>query len=284
MAEQDIYRSMNRDEFDLAVQWATGEGWNPGLDDADVFWETDPEGYVCIERGGEIVGAGSIVSYGDFGFMGFFIVRSDLRGQGIGRGFWHWRKERLLGRLSEKGSIGMDGVFDMQPFYAKGGFAFTHRNLRMEGLGKASEVNGDAVELSKIPFELVSNYDHQCFGYEREAFLKSWINPPRGAAFGCYDGERLKGFGVIRQCGRGFKIGPLFANDDITAETLFVALQNQAVGKPVFLDIPEINPGAVALAERYSMKEVFGCARMYYGPIPQLPWERIYGITTFELG
>ena len=91
MAEQDIYRSMNRDEFDLAVQWATDEGWNPGLDDADVFWETDPEGYVCIERGGEIVGTGSIVSYGDFGFMGFFIVRSDLRGQGIGRGFWHWR-------------------------------------------------------------------------------------------------------------------------------------------------------------------------------------------------
>jgi hypothetical protein len=32
------------------------------------------------------------------------------------------------------------------------------------------------------------------------------------------------------------------------------------------------------------MTEVFGCARMYNGPAPQLPWDRIYGITTFELG
>jgi hypothetical protein len=32
------------------------------------------------------------------------------------------------------------------------------------------------------------------------------------------------------------------------------------------------------------MGEVFGCARMYYGPIPDMPWDRIFGITTFELG
>ena len=33
-------RRMTRDELDVLVEWATREGWNPGLDDAQVFWAT----------------------------------------------------------------------------------------------------------------------------------------------------------------------------------------------------------------------------------------------------
>jgi len=32
------------------------------------------------------------------------------------------------------------------------------------------------------------------------------------------------------------------------------------------------------------MVEVFGCARMYLGPPPDIARRRIFGITTFELG
>src|SRR5437762_4968971 len=57
-------RQMTRDELDIVVDWAAREGWNPGLDDADVFWATDPEGFVAAEIGGELIGGGSIVAYG----------------------------------------------------------------------------------------------------------------------------------------------------------------------------------------------------------------------------
>ena len=108
------YRQATRKELDLAVQWATQEGWNPGKHDADAFWATDPQGFVCAERDGEVIATGSIVSYGrEFGFMGFFIVRPELRGQGIGREFWTWRRDLLRSRLSASAAIGMDGVFDM---------------------------------------------------------------------------------------------------------------------------------------------------------------------------
>jgi hypothetical protein len=40
----------------------------------------------------------------------------------------------------------------------------------------------------------------------------------------------------------------------------------------------------LALARRHEMREVFRCARMYLGEPPELPWERIFGITTLELG
>ena len=54
--------------------------------------------------------------------------------------------------------------------------------------------------------------------------------------------------------------------------------------KPIFLDVPEINPDALALTARHGMKEVFGCARMVLGAIPKLPDAEIFGVTTFELG
>lgn len=284
MAE-DLYRLATRQELDLAVEWAAREGWNPGLDDAELFWETDPEGFVAIERDGEVIGTGSVVSYGRFGFMGFFIVREDLRGQGIGAPFWHWRKRRLCDRLEPGSAIGMDGVFEMQPFYARGGFEFTHRNIRMEGIGVvAAREAGDIVPLSQIPYDAIAELDRRCFGFERDRFLAKWIEPRHGSALGLWRDERLEGFGVIRQCRTGHKIGPLFADRAETAECLFQSLAGTVPGEPIFLDTPENNPEALALAKRHAMKEVFGCARMVAGSIPPSRWGNIYGVTTFELG
>jgi hypothetical protein len=84
--------------------------------------------------------------------------------------------------------------------------------------------------------------------------------------------------------GKGFKIGPLFAADGEMAEALFRGLADLAPGAPIFLDVPENNPQAMALAQRHGMGEVFGCARMYFGPPPVLPLAEIFGVTTFELG
>ena len=132
-------RQMHRSELDTLVQWAADEGWNPGLHDAGIFWNTDPGGFIAAELDGELVGGGSIVSYGgQYGFMGFFIIRKDRRGQGLGNSLWHERKNRLLARLNKSAAIGMDGVFDIQSYYAKGGFKFHTRDLRFEGVGKVS--------------------------------------------------------------------------------------------------------------------------------------------------
>ncbi len=279
------YRPITRAELDTAVAWAAAEGWNPGLHDADTFWATDPAGFVGAERDGELIATGSIVSYGGaFGFMGFFIVRPDLRGAGIGRDFWIWRRDTLRARLQPGAAIGMDGVFTMQPFYARGGFAFTHRNLRMAGRGKTAPVDGTLRELSTLPFPAVVAYDRKRFGFDRAAFLQRWIAPANGLALGAWNGDALQGMGVVRPCLDGFKIGPLFADSPEIAEALFTALSTHAAGRPLFLDTPENNPAALALAAKHGLVEVFGCARMYHGAAPVLPWNHIYGVSTFELG
>jgi ribosomal protein S18 acetylase RimI-like enzyme len=280
-----IVRGMAREELEVLVEWAALEGWNPGLDDADVFWETDPDGFVAAEVGGELVGGGSIVSYeGRYGFMGFFIMRADFRGRGLGNRLWNERKRRLLARLEDGAAIGMDGVFDMQDYYARGGFEFVCRDLRFEGRGVSSSAAVEVVDLRTLPFEAVDAYDQKYFPASRSRFLRMWIDRPGGHSVAVAEGDLIRGYAVMRPCRTGHKIGPLFAADATVADRLFAALSSRVPGEAIFLDVPELNPEALALAQRHGLREVFGCARMVLGRVPELPNGEIFGVTTFELG
>ena len=285
MTEALTLRLMTEEEVGRLVGWAADEGWNPGLHDAELFWAADPEGFVGAEVEGELIGGGAIISYGGrFGFMGLFIVRPEFRRRGLGSRLWHARVGMLRSRLEAGATIGMDGVFEMQEWYARGGFRFSHRSLRYEGVGKDGPMAPGVVPASEVKLERIAAYDARCFPTPREAFLRAWLAQPDGLALAVVDGERVKGFGVARRCREGVKIGPHFADDSDVAESLYASLATLAPDEPVFIDVPEVNAWAMALARRHRMLEVFGTARMYLGPEPPLVGSRIFGITTFELG
>ncbi len=78
---------------------------------------------------------------------------------------------------------------------------------------------------------------------------------------------------------------PLFADDEHVADSLFCTLCGHApLGAPVFLDTPEPNSAALDLAKRHHMHPVFETVRMYTREDPGLPIDRIFGVTSFELG
>jgi hypothetical protein len=101
---------------------------------------------------------------------------------------------------------------------------------------------------------------------------------------GFVDQGRLKGYGVVRKCRSGHKIGSLFADRPEFAQALFDGLCNRAIGEPVFIDMPEPNQAAAKLAAKHDMKPIFACQRMYLRGDPGLPLENIFGITSFEAG
>ena len=283
-------RNMTRSEVDELVAWAAREGWNPGLHDAEFFWATDPEAFIAADLDGELIGGGAITAYnGEFGFMGFFIVRPEFRGQGFGNTLWHVRRQRLLDRLRPGASIGMDGVFDMQSYYGKGGFVFSHRNRRFRAEvteRPATSLDDDKyiVPLTAVPLNQLLEYDRTCFPAPRPNFLNGWIAQPDALSVGYVRDGQLNGYGVVRRCGEGCKIGPLFANNTLVADALYAHLAGFAEGGPLFLDAPENNPAAMAFVAQREMVEVFGCARMYLGDAPDVAHARIFGVTTFELG
>ena len=272
-------REMTRDELNLAVDWAAREGWNPGLHDADCFYNVDPRGFFVTEIDGKIIGTVSAPIYDDsFAFAGFYIIAPEERGNGYGLEL----ALKAIGYPGER-NIGIDGVVAQQENYKKIGFTIAHRNIRYQGVGKA-DASAGLVSLSEVPFEQVAALDRQCFPAPRAGFLKQWSTRPGTVALAKMEAGELLGFGVIRPCVDGYKIGPLFANDADTADSIYRGLASHAVDQKVFLDVPETNPEAVALAARYHMEKAFETARMYNHGEPDIRIDRVFGITSFELG
>lgn len=277
-----ITRTMSHDEVALAIEWAAQEGWNPGLHDAQTFPAADPHGFFVGTVRGEPVATISVVKYEPrFAFLGLYIVRPQWRGRGLGWKLWQHAMACAPGRL-----IGLDGVVAQQPNYRKSGFELAWRNVRYEGRGGTpSPADARVVDLAGVPFSAVCAYDRAFFPAERTEFLRAWLTQPDAAARGWIEDGRLQGYGVVRRCRSGWKIGPLFAEGERIAEGLFMALCSRAgPDEAVYLDLPEVNAAAVALAQRHHMHVVFETARMYTGRAPALNMHGLYGVTTFELG
>jgi hypothetical protein len=273
---------MTRAELDIGIGWAADEGWNPGLHDADSFHAADPGGFLLGRLGGEPIGMVSAVKYGaGFGFIGFYIVRPAWRGQGHGLALWHAAMARLQGRL-----IGLDGVVAQQDNYRRSGFQLAYNNVRHEGVPRrAASRDPNVLPLAQVPFDELLRYDTAFFTEPREVFLRHWIAQRGSVALGIRRGGALAGYGVLRPCRDAFKIGPLFADDPDLADRLLRALVDTLPAEArVQLDIPAVNPAAVALVAAHGLAPVFQTARMYTAEAPRVALERIYGVTTFELG
>lgn len=272
---------MPRRELDLAIEAAALEGWNPGLRDAECFWAADPSGFFMGVLDGRVVGRASAVAYDDrFAFCGLYIVDPEFRGRGYGLAITRARLDYIGDR-----NAGLDGVLSMVDRYARLGYRTAHRSIRHAIIPRdPAEPAAGVVDASSVPFEALVDYDARHFPARRPAFLAHWIAQPGTAALAFVEGGAIGGFGVIRPCRSGHRIGPLFAEDARIADALFAALCDRGRGGPVYLDIPEPNREGLALAARCGMAPEFACDRMYLRGDPGLPLGKIYGITAFETG
>lgn len=277
-----VIDTMSAADLETAIEWAADEGWNPGLLDAQVFHAADPSGFLAARLGGDMVGSVSAVKSGEgFGFIGMFITVPELRGQGIGMRLWDAAMARLDGRI-----VGLDGVAAMQDAYARSGFVLDYRNLRYSGtLASVAAVAEDVTPLRPADIDLVAAYDAPCFGSERPQFLHAWLDRSDALTVGVMRGSSLAGYGTVRRARDGWKIGPLFADSAEIAWQIIAAFRDE-VGPDVVvaLDAPEPHHAAREIAERLGMSVSFETARMYAGGKPSLPVERIFGVTSFELG
>jgi GNAT superfamily N-acetyltransferase len=274
-------RNLRPDEISIAIDWAAAEGWNPGIDDAACFAIPDAQGFFVGESDGEPIATVSCVNYDDrFAFLGFYIVRPGFRGRGHGLRIWNAAIDHAGSRV-----IGLDGVVAQQDNYRKSGFQLAYANIRYSGICAAPpKPCADIVALGTIPLALVQADDATVFPAPRANFLRAWINTPRQFGRALMREGKLAAWGVIRPCRAGRKIGPLVADDRSAAEAVLQALLATPGSNEIVLDIPAINRDAMALADSIGLKPTFETARMYTGPVPSLRLDRVFGVTSFELG
>ena len=281
-------RPLLLDEMTVPLGWAEREGWNPGLNDATPFWQADQTGFLGGYLDDVLIASISAVRYDDsFGFMGFYIVDPEHRGHHYGWQVWC----AGLARLDTVACIGLDGVLAQQSNYAKSGFVLAHKNSRFEGkpqqgAGSVQLAAGETRHaIAQVPFEALERFDALHFPTSRGEFLRAWLNEQghRGQVI-VRDGQ-ISGYGVIRPCVSGYKIGPLFAQTTLQARNLILGMcESIEPDALVYIDPPAQNTQAIELLESFGMEMVFETARMYKGGSPELPLASIYGITSFELG
>ncbi len=271
---------MTPQEISLAIEWAQMEGWNPGIHDSECFYNADPNGFYVVKLSGEIVGTISLVNYApDFCFEGLFIVKPEFRGRGIGR-----QVQKFALNICRNGNLGLDGVLSMQHQYEQYGLNVAYGNTRYSGTVD-TESKGGCSPIKPQDFNEIASYDRSIFVFDRERFLRCWLFQKETSSLKAEDTTgKIVGYGVVRKCIHGYKIGPLFADDATIAERLFDNLSSTVNGETIYLDTPQPNSSAVALAERKGMTAVFSTVRMYTKKEPMVPLNRVFGVTSFELG
>ena len=153
-------RTMTRSDLALVLTWADAEGWNPGRHDLGSFLSTDSNGFFVGVLDGQPIASLSAVAYDDsYGFIGFYIVKPEYRGQGYGLRIWKHGMAYLGGR-----TIGLDGVVAQQDNYRKSGFEIATKNIRFAGTLSTDATfrslpHLKLVEASSIPLPVLSAFD-----------------------------------------------------------------------------------------------------------------------------
>src|SRR5258708_5715144 len=164
-------RPMRPDEISIAVNWAAAEGWNPGFADDACFAAADPEGFLIGELEGAPAATVSCVNYGaSFAFLGFYIVREDLRGRGYGLRIW----EAAIAHAGPR-VVGLDGVVAQQQNYRKSGFELAYANVRYGGIVAAPDApEAGVMALAEVPLAAVEAYDATVVPAPRPAPPPRW--------------------------------------------------------------------------------------------------------------
>ncbi|MFF8378462.1 GNAT family N-acetyltransferase [Streptomyces sp. NPDC015661] len=271
-------------EWALVRSWAAKEGWNPGLSDIAAFFAQDPAGFFLGRVDGEPVSAISVVDYDDsYAFLGFYLVRPELRGLGYGLATWH----AALAHAGDR-AVGLDGVPSQQDNYRRSGFSTAYRTARYVGEVPAPDrpVPG-LVAAGSVDRAALSAYDNRCHHADRPRFLDTWLTAPGHRALARVIDGRLTGYGVVRPAEDEARVGPLFADTPADAAALLDGLAAEARefgAARIAVDMPEANPAAARLAQERGLEPTFETARMYTGPVRPVARERVFGVTTLELG
>lgn len=280
----------NLEEMKLITSWAKNEGWNIGKYDYDPYFELDKQGYLLLFLKKKPIGCISIVKYSqEFSFIGLFIVLPEYRSRGFGKKLW----EEAMSRLHTIPRIGLYAVPKQVSRYASFGFEKKFKNQRFHQIAPTypEDLNHwiDSKKSPHLMFEKLCQYDDWAFKNSRKKLLTRMLQMPQTFAFVSFDkNEIVTGYGLVRPCIKGFRIGPLYANDLESAQILFRLLLTKIPGKSIILDMPKNNYFGEIFAEYFNLKHVpeTDTIAMFKGKKLEIKEKNniCYGIGSLELG
>ena len=297
-----VRRLGSPEEIHFVTEKRAKESGTAGELDHISFFAVDKNGFFASQLGDQTIGCIFVVRHTeDLAFIGYYYVYEQYRGKGYGEQMW---KEALeLASLPENCNIGLTAFAAKQHIYEIIGYKPCWAVLDMvmvtsEALAiLSSNQRAPQVKIlpaSKAKFEDVLKYDAQVYGFSRDRFLEKWLSAPNCHAFVALDKEeRVTGYTVVRTIFRpkSWRIGPLFADDSITATGLYHAVFGtvDTVHRSgnVYVQVPhrgEVNRQAVEIVQNLSGKLQRTFVRMYTKGVSRgMAVDKIFAHTAIEI-
>jgi len=263
------------------MEVAYKEGWNPGLYDGVAFFQSDPEGFFLAEYNGGMTGGISVVRYaGSLAVIGNHFVLPPFRGKGIGRKLWEHALEAAGDRI-----IRVNGLPEGKEFYESYGFRSIGNVIRYGGsIFAEGRISDDIYSAHDIDFRRLAAFDAGFFGVSRASFIRSWIETPAMVCLCLLKEGELRGWGCMRRCRKGWRLGPVFAHSYDFAEELLRHFAMQTIAESVYIEVAEANVQAIRLAFAMGMTPWEARLKLYKGEQDTEPIDQIFGFTTVDIG
>jgi GNAT superfamily N-acetyltransferase len=237
---------------------------------------------VVVDADDAIVGVGSGISYGPFGFVGNMIVAEHHRRRGVGAAIL----EAILAFLEDRGCTRLElfATDSGRPLYARNGFVLTGRSTSAL-LPRSTPLEADpSVEIAEgDDIDELSRYDAPRFGGDRRPLLAMMTaDPARPLLVARRDG-RMVAYAWLRLDGP--RIGPFLADTPEDAASLLAEAfhrfpQVEALG----MHLPSANAAGIRWLEGTGVDLDQWDGRMARGPqIPRRD-ETIYANLVGALG
>ena len=195
---------------------------NPGLRTQPRFSPPDPEGFLVGELGGPVsVSSRPFVMAATARIHRFHVVKPAFRGSGHGWAIWQ-TGDGPSGRPHHRPRRRRRATGQLSPLRLE----LAHRNAATPGRQSAG---GPARHRPWRWCRSVSCH-RACwtrpavFPGRGTSLLQAWVTQPDTWSRSRRRATALLGYGVLRPCRTGYKIGPLFADAPAIAEAIFSAL------------------------------------------------------------
>lgn len=190
-----------------------GEGWvSETREDFEGFLSYDPDGCFVGEEDGGSIGIGVAVRYGEFGFIGEFVVVKEMRGRGVGRQLIQRAIEYLRGRGVE--NVLLDAAPAAIPLYERIGFRKACRSLRFTG-SVCCRSHPGVRDMQIEDLDAVSEMDRDAFGGDRRFFLERRLSLYPELCKVCECAGDIGGFIMGRRRGGVVWVGPWVVRGDV---------------------------------------------------------------------
>jgi GNAT superfamily N-acetyltransferase len=267
-------RPMTIHDLQLGLRLSQQAGWNQTKADWLRFLAMEPTGCFVAESGGLAVGTTTTCILGHVAWIAMVLVDIKARSQGVGTQLLR----HALGYLEQRKvqTIRLDATPAGQPIYAKLGFEPEYELARFEGTAQPSRDRaprepGSKPAVAKATPEVFADiieFDKRMTGTDRTKMLMRLFEefPEDIRVLG--RGDKVDGFATVRPGARAVQIGPCTATTHAGPPLLRDALSRCApvpaspvtrqtqvqAGKPVFVDVPLDNAGAVKIAESSGLR------------------------------